>query len=399
MTTSYQPGTRVSEYLLESKLGAGSFGEVWKARHHIWESDKVAVKLPIEPQYVRYLQREGAVVHGLKHTNIVRVMGLDPYAEIPYLVMELVRGPALAGLLAENRKGLPIDAVHAVLRGVLEGLSAAHTAGVLHRDLKPGNVLVDLNGKPLNELRIEDVKLGDFGLGMHSADLMRSIAQSASIERDGKLVGTLAYMAPELRDGTGRADPRSDLYSLGVMLFEMICGERPAGAELPSSLRDCPRHLDSIYQRLYARHDRRYESAEAVLKDLATAQTGSLPPLPGAKFAGASNGQRRYRYDALDKAGTQRHGEINAASREEANEKLRQSQLFPTNLQEAPTTTATVTCRQCNRPIQPDDQFCMSCGAQLASQVRRCNACGSFPGKHDQFCIFCGQALAPGAKV
>src|SRR6185503_20688888 len=117
MSTTYQPGQRISEYLLQERIGVGSFAEVWRARHHIWESEHVAIKLPVEPEYVRYLQREGVVVHGIKHQNVVRVLGFDPYAETPYLIMELVKGPALAQVLKENGKGLPVAAVETTLRG------------------------------------------------------------------------------------------------------------------------------------------------------------------------------------------------------------------------------------------------------------------------------------------
>jgi serine/threonine-protein kinase len=173
MTTKYQSGVRVSEYVLEECLGAGAFGEVWQARHHVWESDRVAVKLPTEPEYVRYLQREGVVVHGLRHPNIIRVLGMDPYADIPYLVMELVKGPSLRQVIQDNPHGLPIESVIVVLRGLLAAMAAAHAGQIIHRDLKPGNVLLGLAGRPLTALALEDVKVGDFGLGFASADTLQ----------------------------------------------------------------------------------------------------------------------------------------------------------------------------------------------------------------------------------
>src|SRR5512143_1579185 len=128
--TKYQPGVRVSEYVLENCIGAGTFGEVWQARHHVWNDDRVAVKLPTETEYVRYLQREGVVVHGIRHPNIIRVIGLDPFAETPYLVMELVKGPPLSAMLKDFSKGLPIDTALIVFRGMLRGLAAAHEGNV-----------------------------------------------------------------------------------------------------------------------------------------------------------------------------------------------------------------------------------------------------------------------------
>lgn len=433
MATKYQPGTRVSEYLLESVLGVGSFGEVWRARHHVWEGERVAVKLPTQPEYVRYLQREGVVVHGLRHPNIVRVLGLDPYADVPYLVMELVDGPSLASVLQEHPKGLPIRLVLRVLRGVLTGLAEAHRNNIVHRDLKPGNVLLNLGGKPLTNLMPEDVKLSDFGLGARNADALQSIVQSASLDRDNKLVGTLAYLAPELRDGARQADPRTDLFSLGVMLFEMITGERPAGAELPSTVRpDCSEALDEVFRLLYSRYDRRYASAQAVLDDLskrfadvvaapplrhAPDRHGQLPPLPGT-------GETVFVYRALDDDGEVVGGEIFARTCEEAEHRIRMDRgLEPLHVAtrvSVPGITGPSRpdcggilgpgaadarrigvvpppipqpCPACRRPANADDQFCTSCGRQLVSVVRRCPTCRAYPGPRDTFCIACGTRL------
>src|SRR5437016_14385123 len=88
-------GERISEYILVEPIGAGTFGQVWKAHHHIWKDQWVAIKVPTDTQYVRNLQKEGAAVHGLRHINVVRAIGLDPYADPPYFVMEYVDGASL----------------------------------------------------------------------------------------------------------------------------------------------------------------------------------------------------------------------------------------------------------------------------------------------------------------
>lgn len=357
MNTRYQSGTRVSEYLLEAPIAAGTFGEVWRARHHLWKEEEVAIKLPTAPEYVRYLQREGTIVHGLRHPNIVRVLGLDPYGEIPYMVMELVHGQSLDKVLAAHRNGLPHDATLAILRGVLRALGAAHAANVLHRDLKPGNVLLATESRPIALVKTEDVKLTDFGLGTGGVDAMRSLAASIAAPASDGLVGTLAYMAPETRDGSKPHDARSDLYPVGVMLFEMLTGERPAGAELPSTIRgDVPQALERVFTRLYARYERRYASADEALHELekewetASAFTTSarpgLPPLPG-------------------KSGTS----------------LRKQPTLPR------------TCRACRHVNEPDAQFCVMCRQQLVEIVRRCQKCSAWPGPEDRFCIRCGTEL------
>ncbi len=359
--TKYRSGTRVSEYLLEECIGRGTFGEVWRARHHVWDKEHVAIKLPTEPEYVRFLRQEGVMVHGLRHPNIVRVLGLDPYADVPYLVMELVRGPSLRQVLAEHPHGVAIDTAVTVLRGLLRAMTVAHEANIVHRDLKPGNVLLNLDGRPLAALTVDDVKVVDFGLGAGDADTVRSLVmQSASLERNEQsaaLTGTLAYMAPELREGEGRPSARSDLYSIGVMLFELLTGDRPAGAELPSTIRaEVPPALDEVFRRLYARADRRYESATAVLADLDARLSGAgrLPPLP----AGVGAGPNR-----------------------------------PPPLPNAPLKPRATACPSCRTPLEPDDQFCTQCGRQVVERVRRCPSCGGFPARGDRYCIFCGSAL------
>lgn len=354
MTTRFQSGLRVSEYILEECIGTGAFSEVWRARHHVWSDEFVAVKLPADPQFARYLQREGVVVHGLRHPNVIRVLGLDPYGDVPYLVMELVRGPSLRAVIEQHPRGLPISAVIQVLVGVMNGLAAAHGSNVLHRDLKPANVLLDLDGAAVATITSDRVKLGDFGFGMPQGDALRSVAQSASIDRESKIVGTLAYLAPELRDGAVTQDARGDLFAAGVVLFEMLTGERPAGTELPSTVRaETPHWLDEIFRRLYARHDRRYEAAAGVLSDIARAQpasrvmsgtAGTIPPPPPP------------------------------AGRPVA------ARIPPTR------------CPSCSMICDPDDNFCIRCGRQLVDSIRRCPMCHHVMGRDDRYCIQCGAA-------
>lgn len=333
---------RVGEYILQERIGAGTFGEVWRARHHVWADQVAAVKIPTDPSYVRNLQREGSTVHGLTHPNIVRPFALDPFAPVPYLVMEYVPGSNLRKYIKE--RSLTIAQSIDVLERVLSALSYAHGRGVVHRDVKPENVLVHEDAPKLGFSADGMVKLTDFGVGQAATDSARqSIAFSASLQGAAEIAGTLDYMSPEQRAGE-TVDGRSDIWACGVMLYEMLTGERPAGTELPSALNEqVPAYLDDAFRRSYARLDRRFESADAFVAAL---RKSAPPPLP-AKPANPVNRMQ--------------HG---------------------------------ATCPACRKGVGKDDQFCIHCGVQLLMTVRRCPKCSSFPDAHDQYCIFCGTEIS-----
>ncbi|MFI5381525.1 MAG: protein kinase [Tepidisphaerales bacterium] len=346
-----QVGQRISEYVLEDRLGAGTFGEVWRARHHVWADQCVAIKIPTEPGYIRNLQKEGTAIHGLQHLNIVRALGFDPYADPPYLIMEYVPGTSLRTLIAD-RSLAPEDAV-LVLRQILLGLQHAHQHGVVHRDIKPENVLVHEKARKDGFGEEGVIKIADFGLGK-AANLagQQSIAFSVDAHGDDakKIAGTIDYMSPEQRGG-GDVDGRADLYACGVILYEMLTGERPAGTELPSDLNPkAPRQLDEVFRRSYSRLDKRYQSAEEFLEGL-DAASRMPPPLPS-----------------------------------------RGTTPEPPPL---PTVRAS-TCPSCHRPIGASDQFCMNCGVQLVEWVLRCPQCGGWPEPGDKYCMQCGTTLGPG---
>jgi len=338
-------GDRISNYLLEARVGAGSFGEVWRARHHVFP-EVVAIKIPTDTQYVRNLQREGVAIHGLRHPNIVRAIDLDPYADPPYLIMEYVDGPSLRAVIEEQGSKFPIEAAAAILRGVLHALAAAHQAGLIHRDVKPANILLSCRPDAIGSISEQAVKVADFGLGHVGGVTRESMLQSGSLgAEDGRTVsGTLAYMSPEQKEG-GHIDGRSDLYACGIILFEMLTGERPQGTDLPSSLRPgVPPNFDEVFRRSYTRLDRRYGSASEMAAAL----------VPGARVPPP-------------------------VSSEPAQPRLRNG--------------ATARCPGCANPVHRDDQFCIYCGRQLVAAVPRCGACQAFVQPSDRFCIFCGKDL------
>jgi len=333
-------GDRIGNFILEAPVGAGSFGQVWRARHHLFD-EQVAIKIPTDTQYVRNLQREGVAVHGLRHPNIVRAIDLDPYADPPYFIMEYVAGPSLRAVIDASANGLALDTALEIMRGVLKALSAAHGAGVIHRDIKPANILLAGSLDALDDMTEASVRVTDFGLGRVGGLTTASMMQSGSILTDeGRSIsGTMAYMSPEQREGTD-VDARTDLYSCGIMLYEMLTGSRPYGADPPSSLReDLPPYLDDVFRRCYTRRDRRFASAEQMLASLATGRS------PAPHRVTSAGGRR------------------------------------------------VMTCGSCRRTVGQDDQFCIFCGHQLAEVVPRCPSCEAYVHRADRFCIFCGTDL------
>jgi len=210
-------GDSVGDYVLQRRLGEGGMGAVWLATDAA--GDEVALKLmrDVEAHFERFA-REVEVLQSLEHPGIVRARsGLGRDGEHVYYAMDYVAGRSLETLLADDRALGPRAAVEVCL-GLLEALEAAHAEGVVHRDVKPGNVLVDAEGVP---------RLVDFGL---------SLAQDRTrLTAAGTVMGTPAYMSPEQARGA-EAGPAADLYAVGVLLFELLAGQPPFRASNPVAL-------------------------------------------------------------------------------------------------------------------------------------------------------------------
>ena len=234
------PGTRLGPYEVVAKLGEGGMGEVYRAKDTRL-GRTVAVKvlsaeLASQAGARERLDREAKAISALTHPNICTLFDVGHHDGNDYLVMELVEGVTLAERLAAGP--LPLDEAARIAAQVAGALATAHERGIVHRDLKPGNIMLtkagaDRSGAP-------QVKLLDFGLAkLREPDagnvLAPSVATRQTLTAQGTIVGTLPYMAPEQMSGQS-ADARSDLFSFGAVLYEMVTGRRAFGGDTPTAV-------------------------------------------------------------------------------------------------------------------------------------------------------------------
>src|SRR5882724_2288959 len=266
---SLSAGTRLGPHEILSLIGAGGMGDVFKARDTRLDR-MVAIKVSRE-QFSEGFEREARAVAALNHPHICQLYDVGPN----YLVMEFVEGPPLQG-------PLPVEKAVEYAGQILDALDAAHSEGITHRDLKPANILVTRQG----------IKLLDFGLAKQSAPLKETDATlTAALTCKGQILGTLQYMSPEQLHGQ-EADPRSDLFSFGCVLYEMLMGKcafegKSAASVIAAILErepaplDAAPPLDRVVRRALAKDpDQRFQTA----RDLKAALTWALeqPPTGGA---------------------------------------------------------------------------------------------------------------------
>ncbi len=274
------PGQQLGDYVIRALLGVGGMGQVYAGEQPMI-GKKVAIKVlksevAAEPGNVQRMLSEARSVNAIRHRSIVDIFNLGTLPDgRPYLVMEYLDGTALDQILLEQGALMPAD-VAEFLEEICSALAAAHGRGIVHRDLKPGNIFIVSDGNT----RTRYVKLLDFGLAKGEPS-----RQGLVHTRTGTVMGTPNYIAPEQARG-GVITARTDLYSLGVMAFEMLTGSLPFSADsavelmmkhvhepaprVSSKIDCCPLALDNlVFELMKKGPDDRPRSAEVVRQELA----------------------------------------------------------------------------------------------------------------------------------
>jgi len=289
----------ISHYRLQEKIGSGAMGEVFRARDERLGRD-VALKLirptsSNNPDHLRRFELEARAAASLNHPNIVAVYDVGFDNGSPYIVCELLEGKTLRKRLIEGR--LPIPLALDYSRQIVQGLIAAHDRRIVHRDLKPENLFVTTDGR---------VKILDFGVAKLQSpleDSARSAEELTTITKAGAVVGTLAYMAPEQLRGKA-VDHRSDIFSVGAILYEMLTGKRAFQGEtevdtITAVLREQPPEINLeeasvpvAFQQI-VRHclEKEPQARFQTARDLAFA-LGTLAGIPGERAAQVKPGRR-----------------------------------------------------------------------------------------------------------
>ncbi|HET9372953.1 MAG TPA: protein kinase [Vicinamibacterales bacterium] len=294
---SLLPGARLGTYEIVAAIGEGGMGVVYRARDTRLDR-LVAVKvLPRDvsddPERRERFEREAKAVAALNHPGIVTIHSVENVDGVSFMTMELVEGETLTNAITSS--GMPLSKLLAIAIPIVDAMAAAHDKGITHRDLKPANVMVAANGR----VKVLDFGLAKVGGGALAGDGVTGLP-TAIATGEGRILGTVAYMSPEQAEGKA-IDARSDLFSLGVLLYEMATGRRPFTGDtsisiISSIVKDTPkpvteinpglpRDLGRIVKRALAKDpERRYQTAKDLRNDLeelkASLDSGELAAAP-----------------------------------------------------------------------------------------------------------------------
>ncbi len=302
MTDSTAPTVLSGRYAIERKIARGGMADIFLAHDQVLERP-VVIKMLLpqyagDPAFVERFRREAKSAARLNHTNVVSVYDWGSHGDTFFMAMEYIEGQSLAEQLADNGR-VPIDRALEIAEAAAAGLGFAHERGMVHRDVKPGNIMMTASGQ---------VKVADFGIA-------RGLDGSDSLTQTGNVMGTAAYFSPEQARGEV-VDERSDLYSLGVVLFEMVTGERPFTGSSPLSVAykhvgeapptaqsinpQVPVEVDRIIATLLAKDPaHRYANAEQLQQALRASAAVSNRPTRGRPRASSPRPRPRPRPSSL----------------------------------------------------------------------------------------------------
>jgi serine/threonine protein kinase len=349
-------GAKLGNYRILAALGQGGMARVYKARQENLDREVAVKVLPpwfaADRNFVERFSLEARLVAGLSHPNIVTVHDASEYKGNLYIVMQLVDGGTLRQRLDQLQAlGKTMDSIEArpIFAQLANALSYAHDNGIIHRDVKPVNVLLDRSGRPI---------LSDFGIA-------KALAGTKALTLQGAGVGTPEYMSPEqCQGGTVSVDGRADIYALGVMLYEALTGRLP--------------FLGENYPALA--HSHIYEQPPHPL-----ALNPALDPAVAQIILTAmmKNPQQRYQRagelgEALERSAMtpSMAGVVRITSREATDiSRMATTPLYP--------------CPQCQQFNKPHMRFCTKCGFAL----QQCRVCGYHNSASNRFCSKCGQTL------
>ena len=280
MTTNERPAIINERYELGRRIGRGGMADVFLARDRLLDR-QVAIKVlfpefAVDPNFVERFRREAQAAANLNHPNIVNVFDWGKHSGTYFIAMEYVEGRTLADILRSNGHLTSKQAAE-IASEVAAALGFAHAAGLVHRDIKPANILIGTRGS---------VKVADFGI----ARALNSSTES-QLTQAGAVMGTATYFSPEQAQGA-QPDPRSDLYSLGIVMYEMAAGRPPFGGDNPVSIAykqvhdyptplnqvvlDIPRPYEAIIAKLLTKDPAvRYSSPTRFAKTSAASATAS----------------------------------------------------------------------------------------------------------------------------
>ncbi len=298
-------GENVGPYRIVEALGSGGMAAVYKA-YHAKLDRYVAIKmihesLQQEGNFMARFEREAQIIAKLEHPNIVPVYDFSEYEGKPYLVMKFVQGRTLGELLEDGP--LSLAEILRIMTAIADALTYAHEQGVLHRDIKPSNIILDERNVPY---------LTDFGLA-------RLVRQGATSLSQGAMIGTPYYISPEQALGQSELDPRTDIYSLGVVLYQLVVGRVPFEGDTPFSIvhdhiytplpsprsinPEVPPAVENVLVKALAKDpDARYETARAMMDAFrqAVQEAGLVRLSPGRDHGAAESLAEPPRQKAAD---------------------------------------------------------------------------------------------------